>query len=96
MCAVPEGSQEPLQQKGLTAQHVSGGQQQAELEQAAYGKRQKLANWKEEVAQARGCSDNAIIITAFSLFFSQTEHFREFRLKSKINTHGVIQPQNNE
>lgn len=25
MCAVPEGSQEPLQQKGLTAQRVSGG-----------------------------------------------------------------------
>ena len=80
MCAVLEGSQEPLQQKGLTAQRVSGGQQQA-----AYGKRQKLAIWKEEVAQARGCSDNAIIITAFSLFFSQTEHFRDFRLKSKIN-----------
>lgn len=82
--AVPEGSQEPLQQKALTAQRVPGGKQRAALQQAAYGERQKLAIWKQGVAQARGCSDNVIIITASSLFFSQTEHFREFRLKSKI------------
>jgi len=30
------------------------------------------------------CSNNIIIITLFFLFFSQTGHFREFRLKSKI------------
>lgn len=46
MCAIPEGSQEPLQQKALTAQRVPGGEEQAELLQAAYGKRQKPAIWK--------------------------------------------------
>lgn len=91
--AVPEGSQEPLQQKDLTAESVPSIQQ---LQQAAYGKRQKLAIWKHGVTQARGCDDKVIIITAYSPFFSQMELFMEFKLKSKINceSHGVIQPRN--
>lgn len=85
MCAVPEGSQEPLQQKGVMAQCIPGSEQQADLQQAAYGKRQKFAIWKQGVAQVGECSDNVITITASSFLFSQTEHFREYRLKSKIN-----------
>lgn len=42
------------------------------LQQAAYGRRQKLSICKQGVAQARGCGDNdVIIITAYSLFCSQ-------------------------
>lgn len=70
MRAVPEGSQEPLQQKALTAQRIPGGEEQAALLQAAYGKRQKPPIWKQGAAQVRGCGDNVIIITAFSLLGS--------------------------
>lgn len=50
----------------------------------------ELSIHKQGVTQARGCDDGVIIITAYSLFFSQTELFMEFKLKSKINCETVM------
>lgn len=65
--AVPESSQEPLQQKGLTAERVPSSQHPAVTAGSIWEKTEIVYLQAGSPTGQGGCDDDVIIITAYSL-----------------------------
>lgn len=81
--AAPEGWGEPLQQNSLTAQRGPGGMRRA-LTAGSIWEKTEMGHLDTGNHTSWGCNDSVIIITVFSLFYSQTVHSRELGWSLKL------------